>query len=563
MNFQKPIPRLTLFGFCAAFVLFAIAVILSPEAIVSRLLPGRYGEYRASLTQGLWLLKIACGIDAILCLALPWVRACFPPRESWQLRSILRKREIGFLAVVMVGALLLRLPGISSGFSYDEIFIYESLMTKNLAALFARAENWRALYAFFGNLACHALGPSEVSARIPALCFGLASIPAAYLLVRKLADARTAGLATILLGLSTFHVWYSQDASTYSMVMFFTLVSFWAFPTAIEHNRTHYWGAWGVATFFAIYSHWYVGLLLLVGQGLYLAIRVGLGHVPARRLWQACVILLYVLAAFFTVCAIALPRLPESFARMAAIEIRGPLVDNVMFLGQWLANAYAPWPIQIYFGLLVLIGFGIYAWHQWDRALYLILPALVMFVHMAVSPHKVICARYVILMLTPVIFFSCITLTSGVEAIISGGAPRQVWKRRWAMGLLLLLLLFGYSTSLMNYYSKERYPIRPATEFVSRHASEREPVVFGGFGFDKFSFYAPRLLPLQGYDDLKKRLDEGRRFWLVYWFPSYIDGMPPAIRQQLERQGQLKFRHTGYQLSFSEHDYERFCWQVN
>ena len=629
--------RFAAFSVCLALAFLALALVLPPQAIVNRLLPGQYTEYRDSLIQGLRLFKAALALDAAFCLALLWVRRGFLPRQPWRIRSIFDKREVGFLALIIVGALFLRLPGFSSGFSYDEIFIYQSLMTKSLPALFARAENWRALYAFFGNLSCHALGPSEIAARIPALCFGIASIPAAYLLVRKLAGSRIGYLTALLLGLSTFHVWYSQDASTYSMVMFFTLISFWAFPTAIEEDLTHYWVAWGFASFFAIYSHWYIGFLLLAGQGLYLVVRVSVGQVPFRRLWQSLIIVLYVLAAFFTVCAITLPRLPEFLARTATIEIRGPLWGNMVFMGQWLLNAYAPWSFQVYFGTMSLIGFVITARRRWDRALYLVLPLLIMLAHMAVTPHKVFCARYVILMLTPVIFFSCVALTNIPEIIWtfskvdrdlrarSDAARRsrstsgcldydediniRAIRRRWVMGVLLLPLLVGCFLSLKTYYSKERYSIRPAAEFIfgrllkndrsivktvgeaadppeiqtdtvilnregrrprrpwvfrqdARQASVAEPVFFGGFGADKFSFYAPALIPLQGYEGLKKQLDDGGAFWLVYWFPSFRAGMPQEIRDRLEQRGELKFQHTGFPVSYSEHDYESFCWKV-
>jgi hypothetical protein len=318
-----------------------------------------------------------------------------------------------------------------------------------------------------------------------------------------------------------------------------------------------------------------------------------------------------------------LPRLPEFLARTAAIEIRGPLFGNFVFLGQWLLNAYAPWPLQVYFVLIALIGLGIYALRRWDRALYLILPFLLMLAHMAVSPHKVFCARYVIVMLVPLFFFTSITLTWGVEAIISSvlygkfaeyvfcssrrprrhelalpartpvttGVSRLVRDSNFVselsssplknspdaeaggladrvkgvliMGLMLIPLLLCFYMSLAAYYSKERYPIRPAAEFIAKHANGTEPVYFGGFGADKFSFYAPNLLVLKGYEELKERLDEGHPFWLVYWFPSYVDGMPTEIRRQLEQRGKLRFRHTGYQLSYSEHDYESFCWEVS
>lgn len=77
-------------------------------------------------------------------------------------------------------------------------------------------------------------GLSEFWLRAPAALAGLLAVPLAGLLGRRLCGARTGRLLALLLAVSPFHLWYSQEARGYSFLMFFAILSTLAFLRLAE-----------------------------------------------------------------------------------------------------------------------------------------------------------------------------------------------------------------------------------------------------------------------------------------------------------------------------------------
>ena len=64
-------------------------------------------------------------------------------------------------------------------------------------------------------LILHVLGPwvhSDFSLRLPSALLGVATVLVLFYIGRLLFNQRTALLASLFLSLSTFHVWFSQEA---------------------------------------------------------------------------------------------------------------------------------------------------------------------------------------------------------------------------------------------------------------------------------------------------------------------------------------------------------------
>lgn len=66
---------------------------------------------------------------------------------------------------------------------------------------------------------------SEFWLRLPAAVAGTITVPLFALAARRWFDMRTARLAALLLAISPFHVWYSQEARGYAFVMLFTVAA--------------------------------------------------------------------------------------------------------------------------------------------------------------------------------------------------------------------------------------------------------------------------------------------------------------------------------------------------
>jgi mannosyltransferase len=91
------------------------------------------------------------------------------------------------------------------------------------------------------NLLTHLIlttqGVNEFNARLAATLIGIISIPVFYWLVRRLYDPYVAIIASILLAVSPWHVYWSQNARFYtSLLLFYTLALFF-FYWALEEDK--------------------------------------------------------------------------------------------------------------------------------------------------------------------------------------------------------------------------------------------------------------------------------------------------------------------------------------
>jgi len=117
-------------------------------------------------------------------------------------------------------------------------------------------------------------GPGEFTIRLPALIFGILTLPMIYRLGR-LFYGKVAGLvAALLLAVSPYHLWYSQDARWYSQVALFSVVSLFFFYRFIlpeddaRKSRIKDGAGFVLGTVFTFYSHLFA-FLILVAQGLF------------------------------------------------------------------------------------------------------------------------------------------------------------------------------------------------------------------------------------------------------------------------------------------------------
>lgn len=117
-------------------------------------------------------------------------------------------------------------------------------------------------------------GATEFWLRLPAVLFGVATIPLLYAFVRRLATPRRALIAAAALALAPFHVYYSQEARMYAQLMFLAVAASWALLVAVERGRKRDWVLYVALAIAAAYTHVYASLGLLAH---------GLWVVSARR----------------------------------------------------------------------------------------------------------------------------------------------------------------------------------------------------------------------------------------------------------------------------------------
>ncbi len=145
---------------------------------------------------------------------------------------------------------------------YDEIYSVE----------YAKSPwfNWNApLYWIILHFWAKLFGFSEFSLRFPSLLFSFFSVILAFLLGKELFNKTVGFIATIFMGLSPFHLWYSQEARDYSMVLFFGLSSSYFLFKALKEDRTKLWLFFVLISLLGMYTNYFY-IFLFFAQFLYL-----------------------------------------------------------------------------------------------------------------------------------------------------------------------------------------------------------------------------------------------------------------------------------------------------
>ena len=141
-----------------------------------------------------------------------------------------------------------------------------------------------------------AFGLGEIALRSFGLLFGALSIPAAYWAGRALYSRRVGIIAALIIAVSPYHIWYSQEARMYTMMLFFGLLSVALLARAIERNTARAWLAYSAPTLLGLFTHYFFAFLV-VGQVLYFLFfevigteirlgRDGMRTASARRPWR-------------------------------------------------------------------------------------------------------------------------------------------------------------------------------------------------------------------------------------------------------------------------------------
>jgi mannosyltransferase len=163
--------------------------------------------------------------------------------------------------VVVIGALL-RLHNLGTESLWCDEAASWTQAKDSLADLIKRTahDNYPPLHNLALFAAIKLFGDSEWSLRLPSAIFGVANIAALYWL-GTMTVGRTAGLiGAVLLALSPFHVWYSQEARMYSLL---ALAATLYAATSFHYLRAPSLprGAWvSLAGLALVYSHPYGAL---------------------------------------------------------------------------------------------------------------------------------------------------------------------------------------------------------------------------------------------------------------------------------------------------------------
>lgn len=96
------------------------------------------------------------------------------------------------------------------------------------------------------------------------MIFAAAAIPVFYALGKTLFNHRVGVIASFLLGVNGFFIFYSQEARAYSLLVFLTLCSSYFFVKSVILPSRKTWAGFVICSILSVYSHffafWVIGV---------------------------------------------------------------------------------------------------------------------------------------------------------------------------------------------------------------------------------------------------------------------------------------------------------------
>jgi 4-amino-4-deoxy-L-arabinose transferase-like glycosyltransferase len=543
---------------------------IHPAQIVHHFLPPYLPQYETGLVNGLRLTKGFLLLDGILCLLAPflgrWLDGPANGKEILACSDPVSRSELALIGAVTFLGAALRLYHLGVGFSWDEIVISESLMEKSIPFLLARAEVWRTLYALCGHVLYGLVGRSEFVAHLPSFFCGTASIPVLYFFVRDSLGKKEAFWSAVFLAVSGFHIWYSQMATSYSMALFFSLLSMLILPRCLMRPGIRPWISWGVVLFLALYSHFFVAAFAILGQAAYLICLLRerrISWLPPR---QFLATVTYCGAVFLTLAVFNLPLYANILTGLAGsqnanfmnAEPRGTVIGQLGLFREWLFQPYAPGWLQWYGVAIAALGFFLLWRRSKAVAVYICLPTVVLWVIFATGILRRITPRHSIFTLIPLCVLLSVCATASAQWVFVMG---KRFGRVAAPFLVASPLLAASVISLTAYYQRERSVFRPTSVFLNQHVSSGENIYIAGFGYDPFHYYLPPLQKIGTYDQLGELLSGAEPFWLVVYSEDSLRALPPPLQASLRARGTLRFDYVGFPEQYAD-PYESYVWYV-
>jgi mannosyltransferase len=152
-----------------------------------------------------------------------------------------------------------------------------------------------------------AFGTGEIGLRSLTALLGAATVPVGYLIGRELASNRAGLIAAAIVAVNPMLIWYSQEARSYALLVFFGALALLFFARALRTGRGRDLALWALASSLALCSHYFaVFAIAIEAVWLLLALR------PRWRL---------VLPAVGAVLAVGLALLPLISAQVNSTHI--------------------------------------------------------------------------------------------------------------------------------------------------------------------------------------------------------------------------------------------------
>jgi len=442
-------------------------------------------------------------------------------------------------SLTIVGAIL-RVIGIDEGLWLDEIkTLLDSVRLPFLQILTVYpSNNQHQLYSVLAHLSIMVFGEHPWSLRLPALLFGVATIPLVYLVGALFTTRTEALLASALLTFSYHHIWFSQNARGYTALAFWTLLATYLLFRMLTDRNLRYIVSYAVVSALGIYTH-----LTMVFVVISHAVLIGgLMMSPAMRKniqWR-WLVMGFTLAGMLALIVYA-PLILDIQHWFMETYRSSPVTNKIWAMLELLRElevGFGTSSVLLGLGVLLLLGFWSYIRQSPYVAGLFVAPGI-LFMAVAWLLRHAVFPRFFFFL----IGFGLLILTRG--AMVLGemlsrrlGHANLFSGRASRLGVTIVILMVAASAySLKGLYLLPKQDFEQAAQYVNDHAQPSEIVAAVGLaGFTYLDYYQETWERVNTLEELEALRLRGRRVWVIYTLLDRIKGTIPDVLHALEKE---------------------------
>ncbi|OPY40382.1 MAG: Dolichyl-phosphate-mannose-protein mannosyltransferase [Methanoregulaceae archaeon PtaU1.Bin222] len=448
-----------------------------------------------------------------------------PGTFSRMKNALYNSRYIQILLVLTVIAAVLRLYALDlSSLWLDEALTYRfslSPFSDYWGLISAGGEVSPPLFFWLEHFMLY-LGHTETTLRLLPAVFGILTVPVIYFLGSESVDRNAGLLAAALLAFSPFHLFYSQEARMYSLVLLFLACALYFFFRASKEEGIKWWLLFGLFSGLAFWTHFYSGLLI---SGVYLwYLGVSLKRKAKIPDLKGAA---YSLAILVLIC---LPLLAISWTALFRMTSRAPTWGNrgieVLTTTFSHFSGYSA-PIAVLFVALFLIGMYMLLKTRRDTfTLFTVLFVLFLIGNVALSYLMPMAPRYFIGIL-PVFFIGI----ASSYFVVSRVKP----DRRIIPICLALIILVSIPGLIHHYTVVEKEDWRYVADLLAKSTMPGDTVVvMPSYMANPFDFYydnvsdGTREIGLSREDDLVLLTSQKQKEKIFIAFTDDLNAADPS-----------------------------------
>ena len=451
-------------------------------------------------------------------------------------------------------ALAVRLPGLDSGLWNDEISsVMYSYRTPFPAMLTEYpGDNKHPLYSHLAHLSISVFGESNWAIRLPALLFGVATVPMLYVFGAQIVRQREAFLSAALLALSYHHVWFSQSARGYIVLAFALVLTTHLLIRMLRQNSMRGAVLYTVSIALAVYTHMTFVFAVFAQFAVALLALVFPARTQPRPDWRRT--LVPFAAGGAITLALYAPMIGQIREYFRVPSEMAQTSDATWAIGEAIRVLQAGLGDRFGIGLVVLgvcavIGLaGVVSLLKQDRdvALLLTLPAVTMTLG-ALATSGAFYPRFYFLLAPFLVLIAvrgAFASSASVMRLVARGREDAAIARRGdtlaTAGVTLLIL--ASAASVPRNWTTPKQDFEGAMRFVLAEARAGDRIATADITTEMYRrYYGQDWRAVHNAPELDALRDSvSGKVWMVYTFPRYLALFDSALEAKVDRECQTE-----------------------